>query len=395
MKNNWPRVKLNKILQERKESPNPIHIASGDIKIISKIGFESGKIEFRQNSSTHTKMISIHPGDLVISGINASKGAIAIMDSSFKASATIHYSSYAVNENLADRFFLWLYFRSAYFQEILTSQLRNGIKTELKANRFLQVEAPLPPIKDQHKIIKKITSHEQALQASFRISEKQIDELEVLKRSLIMYLIGNIKSYSTLNNILSSKPRNGWSAKCDNLPGGTPVLSLSAVTGYSYKSYEHKLTSLATTPNGNYWLVDNDLLITRSNTPDLVGHAAIYSGEPRPCIYPDLMMRLDVNEHMADKQFVWIWLQSPIVREFVKKNAKGTSPTMKKISQTIVMDIPWPTGINLAKQRDIVRDFKTSSSKIDLIIKSRQKLDTNYAAYFESLKSSIFKGELT
>ncbi len=61
--------------------------------------------------------------------------------------------------------------------------------------------------------------------------------------------------------------------------------------------------------------------LTRSNTPDLVGHAAIYDGRPSPCIYPDLMMRLAVDEKRAHTRFVHVWLQSTCVREYVRRMA--------------------------------------------------------------------------
>jgi type I restriction enzyme S subunit len=39
-----------------------------------------GKIEFRTDVDTKTDMILARPGDLVLSGINAAKGAIALHD---------------------------------------------------------------------------------------------------------------------------------------------------------------------------------------------------------------------------------------------------------------------------------------------------------------------------
>ena len=75
-----------------------------------------------------------------------------------------------------------------------------------------------------------------------------------------------------------------------------------------------KRTSLPVDPHAPYWLTPGDLLISRSNTADLVGHAAIYSGDPDPCIYPDLLMRLRFKPDEADVEFALLWLQSPEVR---------------------------------------------------------------------------------
>lgn len=92
----WPLVQLGEVLKVRREVPDHNDLILGKMKIVSKISFESGVIELRQDGNTKTSMIQIMPGDLVLSGINAAKGAIAIYDCNNKdpIAATIHYSSY-------------------------------------------------------------------------------------------------------------------------------------------------------------------------------------------------------------------------------------------------------------------------------------------------------------
>ena len=106
MRSEWSMIKLSEILTERKEKPNLYAILNGEIPIVAKIGFDSGKIKLREESKTKTNMILIEPGDLVISGINAAKGAIAIYgEENIKpAAATIHYSSYVINKKRAKNY---------------------------------------------------------------------------------------------------------------------------------------------------------------------------------------------------------------------------------------------------------------------------------------------------
>jgi type I restriction enzyme S subunit len=217
-------------------------------------------------------------------------------------------------------------------------------------------------------------------------------------RALVLSAMHNLKSRvvptGTLGEVLAGKPRNGWSAKCDNAEGGVAVLSLGSVTGFHYRSTEFKRTSLHASTEGHFWLDPGDLLITRSNSPELVGHAAIYSGEPSPCIYPDLMMRLAVKREVAETRFVWYWLQSPTVREFIARNAKGTSPTMKKVSQGIVAAIPYPTSLTLSEQRRIVAELDALQAQVD----ASNRLQAETAAELDALLPTIldraFKGEL-
>src|SRR5207302_947769 len=69
---------LGEVMIERQEMPSLKDIASGRIRVIEKISFDTGRIQLRSNGSTRTGMILVRPGDLVVSGINAAKGAIAI-----------------------------------------------------------------------------------------------------------------------------------------------------------------------------------------------------------------------------------------------------------------------------------------------------------------------------
>lgn len=143
----WHNVPLSDVLAERREVPLAHDLASGKIKIISKVGFNDGKIQLREDGKTKTNMILIRPGDLVVSGINAAKGGIAFFDGSDGESiaATIHYGAYIPNKNRVDVSYLWWLLRSHTFRDLLLKYVPGGIKTELKAKRLLPIPIPLPP----------------------------------------------------------------------------------------------------------------------------------------------------------------------------------------------------------------------------------------------------------
>jgi type I restriction enzyme M protein len=227
--------------------------------------------------------------------------------------------------------------------------------------------------------------------AATRVAARR--ESEVLVRSRLRAIGEVLGQAATLQEVLTEKPRNGWSAVCDNAAGGVPVLTLSAITGYNFDPTAIKHTSLATDPDAHYWLRSGDLLITRSNTPTLVGHAAVYSGEPSPCIFPDLMMRIPVDPEKADTRFIWYWLQAPQVRGFIERNAKGTSPTMKKISQGTVMAIPFPR-VPLQEQQRIVAELDGLQTKVDRLKGLQQKTAAELDALLPSILDKAFKGEL-
>ena len=240
----------------------------------------------------------------------------------------------------------------------------------------------------------KIDALAEKIEEAKRLRQLANTEASYAMRTASGMLPAHFVTSGRIGDILLCKPRNGWSPSCDNLEGGVGVLSLRAVTGFRYNGVAHKRTSLPTSKDAHYWLNDGDLLITRSNTPELVGHAAIYDGMPTPCIYPDLMMRLTVNPTKADIQFVWRWLQTSIVRDYIAHNAKGTSPTMKKISQETVMAIPFPTETTITEQRRIVAYLDELQEKVDSLKAAQAASAAELDALLPSILDKAFKGEL-
>jgi type I restriction enzyme S subunit len=188
----------------------------------------------------------------------------------------------------------------------------------------MHLTIPLPTLSEQRRIVERLETLSGRVEEAKTLRKRSERDARLLIKAVLGSLVPADKDLGRLGDFLLDSPRNGWSAKCDNADDGVAVLTLGAVTGYRYDPRSHKRTSLATNPTAHYWLRAGDLLVTRSNTPELVGHAAIYDGRPHPCIYPDLMMRVTVDESRADMRFVWYWLQSPVVRRHIEVKAKGT-----------------------------------------------------------------------
>lgn len=181
----WQDVTLSEVLKERRETPNPAALALGEIPIVSKISFDTGQIELRVGTQTKTGMILVCPGDLVVSGINAAKGAVAIYPATTPGpiAATIHYGAYSPRINRVDVQFLWWLLRSHTFRELLLKHLPGGIKTELKAKRLLAIPVPLPPLTEQRRIVARIGGLATCLADARRLREHGKAECTALERA--------------------------------------------------------------------------------------------------------------------------------------------------------------------------------------------------------------------
>jgi type I restriction enzyme S subunit len=249
---------------------------------------------------------------------------------------------------------------------------------------------PLPPIEEQRRIVERLDR----VNAWSRTIQHLGAEADAARSSLIAAFLNQlaqeVQPLGFLGEVMSGKPRNGWSARCDNNPEGTAVLALGAVTGFEYRATAFKRTSLPVDPDAHYWLHAGDLLVTRSNTPELVGHAAIYEGVPAPCIYPDLMMRVPIDPARATERFVWYWLQSPTARQHVQSLASGTSPTMMKIGQTALLNMPFPSNLPLEVQAPIVERLDQITSQVGAAFRLSARRRQACAALLATVQQTLF-----
>ncbi|MEO0453472.1 MAG: restriction endonuclease subunit S [Verrucomicrobiota bacterium] len=151
----WHPTKLSEFLNERVGRIKYEEANRLGLQRIKKIDF-SGAIHLDTETDTKTNMIRVKTGDLVISGINAAKGAIAVYEGDDDVLATIHYSSYEFDPDQISVDFLKWFFRSSEFSELLKEQIPGGIKTELKPKHILPLRVSLPKLIEQITIAKRL-----------------------------------------------------------------------------------------------------------------------------------------------------------------------------------------------------------------------------------------------
>lgn len=156
-----------------------------------------------------------------------------------------------------------------------------------------------------------------------------------------------------LGDLAVEGPTNGYSGPTAPDARGTPTLRLSATTSGSLILNDSTTKRLTETipSESELWLQPGDLLVQRSNTPHLVGTAAVYDGPPATYVYPDLMMRLRLP-NPATAAWVCRYMNSPAGRRFFTSMAAGSSGSMPKISGAKLREMPVPVP-PLPEQRRI------------------------------------------
>jgi type I restriction enzyme S subunit len=160
----------------------------------------------------------------------------------------------------------------------------------------------------------------------------------------------------------------GWSPEAEDRPadeGEWAVLKLSAVSKGRFRPEEQKALPSGTQPERRYEVRAGDLLLTRANTPLLVGDACYVDRAPPRLMLPDLIYRLGVRHDLAHPAYLARFLLSAPGRSQVMADARGSSMTMAKVSGSHIRSWLVSLPSSLEEQMAIVRALNARCGAID------------------------------
>ncbi|ENM3935825.1 restriction endonuclease subunit S [Vibrio cholerae] len=194
-----------------------------------------------------------------------------------------------------------------------------------------------------------------------------------------------------LKHFLATPVKNGYSPVCTDKPTSKVVLGLGALTGTGLDLTQVKWVPESNTQADKFPIESGDFLVSRSNTLDKVGRAALYRGGLSNCSYPDLMMKFRVDEGKIIPDFMELILQSAPARKHFMRCASGTSSTMAKITKSVVESLRVPE-FSMQQQQSIVktaREWDNAIEKTEALIMAKEK---QFAWLLRALISEPSKG---
>jgi type I restriction enzyme S subunit len=276
----------------------------------------------------------------------------------------------------------YLYYYLSSIVDVLDELGSGATFRELSSEKLKAVSIPVPPLAEQRRIVGLLDATLEDIAIAMASAERNLSNAQALFGSHLNFVFSQSGSgwvSTTLETVLDQLPRNGWSPPAANhSESGTPVLTLSSVTGFRFRPEKVKFTSAPTMAGRSYWVGNGDLLISRSNTPNLVGHVAIASGITVPTIYPDLIMRMKPAADRVMTEFLYYQMRTSELRREITSRAKGANPTMKKISNGDVRSLPIVVP-PISEQREVV-------DTLNALNRETQQLEGIYRKKLEALR---------
>lgn len=267
--------------------------------------------------------------------------------------------------------------------------LRHVTKREVEA-----IEILLPPLIEQKRIAAILDEQMATVDRARADAESQLEAAKALPSAYLRAVFNSSEAQHW--------PRRRLGEVCELLPsksiatnGDIEVLAITTAC----------LTEIGFRPSGvkqaRMWASDvtecvvsaGEILIARSNTPDLVGRVAMFSGNPKEAVASDLTIRLRGNDERVNSAFLTAYLSFLYLTSYWKERAGGASGSMKKITRTQIQEerVPVPP---ISEQRRIAACLSEEMAAVERTRKALAEQLATINKLPATLLWRAFSGEL-
>ena len=227
------------------------------------------------------------------------------------------------------------------------------------------IGVPVPSSHEQERILQFLDHETAKIDALIAEQQRLIELLQEKRQAVISHAVtkglnpdapmkdsgvewlGEVPEHWGMKRVkhLCTSIEQGWSPQCENEPsdGDTPgILKVGCVNGGIFRPSENKKLPPDLNPIPEYSIRSGDLLVSRANTRELVGSAAVV-GEDFPWLFIcDKLYRITIRPDKISASYLALFLASNEARGQIELGASGASQSMQNISQPILMDLPIP-----------------------------------------------------
>jgi type I restriction enzyme S subunit len=168
----------------------------------------------------------------------------------------------------------------------------------------------------------------------------------------------------------------GWSPQCEGAPAQEDewgVLKVGCVNGGIFDPTENKLLPSEMEPDSKLAVAAGDLMISRANTRELVGSAAVAERYYPKLMICDKLYRLRFRPSHCSPRFVSYYLGCDAVRGQIELSATGASSSMLNIGQSTILDLSIAAP-PFENQLSIVEFLGRELQKIEELVAEQQRL---------------------
>lgn len=315
------------------------------------------------------------------------------------------------------RFFVSLFRTSEYLFEIDSSS--RGIvkdRNRLYWDQFKQMLSPVPPPEDQAAIVRFLDWANARLERAIRAKRKVIALLNEQKQAIIHRAVtrgldpsvslkpsgipwlGDIPQHWEVVRLKHciSPVAQGWSPQCDAQPAEKDewgVLKVGCVNKEVFSPDQNKKLPPVLQPDQDLEVRDGDILVSRANTRELLGLAALVENPPAKRILSDKLFRFRARNDSFSSKFIVYTLRSKPSREQIESSTNGASSSMQNIGQDVLKNL-WVSMPSIAEQQRIVESVALATHPCNVGISRLEREIKLLREYRTRLVADVVTGKL-
>ena len=286
----------------------------------------------------------LEPGTLLYS-IFASIGAVSILK--IPATTNQAIAGLKIKDDSLDRDFLYHYLKSR--ESISKSSVRGAAQNNINLTILRNMQVTLPSIEIQRSIVRNL----EMISNQVTIAESHLMDLDALVKSRFVEIFGDFACYETKPLIKCVDCiEAGKSPKClafSRKMAEPGVLKLSAISSGVYCENENKALPRSVSLTIDKVVHANDILLSRKNTPELVGRSVLVKHTDGNIMFPDIIFRMHPLPPI-NAMYLSYLLAGPLLHS-IQSLAHGSAKSMSNIpkSELAKLSIPIP-ALNLQNE---------------------------------------------
>jgi type I restriction enzyme S subunit len=355
----------------------------------------------------------VMPGDFVIS-LRSFEGGIEIAHC-----RGIISPAYTVLEPRTEtrRNYYRHFFKSPDFIRNLTlfvTGIREGQNIDYE--RLSRAYMPLPPEAEQEQIGRFLDWANGRLERAIRAKRKVIELLHEQKQAIIHKAViqgldpnvpkrdsgipwlGEIPAHWDVRRLKHSTTpiEQGWSPQCDAQPADSNewgVLKVGCVNKDVFRPEQNKKLPGSLQPDPDLEIRDGDILVSRANTRELLGLAALAENPPAKRMLCDKLFRFRAKGELFNERFLVSVLRSKPCREQIESATNGASSSMQNIGQGVLKNL-WTVSPTVVEQKQIVAYIAAATIPLTTAIDRYEREITLLREYRTRLVADVVTGKL-
>lgn len=333
-------------------------------------------------------------GDIVVNKIWARNGSVAVVDDSLAGChGSNEFPMFAPIEGRLDpRWMHWVTKTKDFWAQCDQKSQGTSGQNRIKPEHFLDVEIPLPPLNEQHRVVARIEDLAEKVEEARGLRSSTLDELAALRSTQLRKVFESLRAATVPIEMVCGAIIDNLHSNPIYAEGGTVPCIRSSDVGFGVLDLanarrtdeaEYRRRTVRGEPQ-----IDDIVLVREGGG---TGKCALVLSGHRFSLGQRVMMLRPDQDKVLPKFFLYQLLSPTIQEDHVQPLSKGSASPHLNIGSLRQFPFLLPS---VGEQAQIVESLDALQAKLDAVKALQAETAAELDAMLPAILDKAFKGEL-